>query len=416
MSGQSPMMVPEIHDLPVPPADRRGALRLGAFRSLATSRRRLVIPLAISTSIRGIVFLSATVLAHWLVLAHGTAGGYTGGIALWARKDTIWYIHIAKHGYRYLQHGQSSVNFFPLFPLLMTLLSGPLRLLLGSSTFLVSGMLISWAAFCAASVFLYQLVLRRFDARTAGWTVGLLGLFPFSFYFGAAYTESLYLLLGVVTFCAIERQSWWVAGLAAALAGALRPPGLVLGACVVLAYGLNWLRTRHRLRHDVVVLLLTPTGALTYIIYCQIRFGNALAYIHASRTGWHGGYLQLNGLLYIRHMLSNPAGWLMPPDLMRSVYMLYVLLLIPFLFSLPLTVKYLGSPYALFASASILAPILDFPTVNSLGRYLSVVFPSFIVFAYVMRSRPRLMARIAAISLCALVFFAACFIAGFGLS
>jgi Gpi18-like mannosyltransferase len=47
----------------------------------------------------------------------------------------------------------------------------------------------------------------RFDQQVASLTIVLLASFPFSFYYGAAYTESIYLLAVVVAFYGIEQQA-----------------------------------------------------------------------------------------------------------------------------------------------------------------------------------------------------------------
>jgi Gpi18-like mannosyltransferase len=49
---------------------------------------------------------------------------------------------------------------------------------------------------------------ERFDQQVALRTIVLLASFPFSFYYGAAYAESIYLLAIVVAFYGIERQAW----------------------------------------------------------------------------------------------------------------------------------------------------------------------------------------------------------------
>jgi len=53
----------------------------------------------------------------------------------------------------------------------------------------------------------------------------LLAAFPFAYFFGALYTESLFLLLALLAFYAIERQKWGLAACMAFVAGATRPTG-----------------------------------------------------------------------------------------------------------------------------------------------------------------------------------------------
>ena len=108
-----------------------------------------------------------------------------------------------------------------------------------------------------------------------------------------------------------------------------------------------------------------------------------------------------------RALLHPTAHWL---------FTVYVLLFLGFLLSLPLILRLLGPIYALYAFASLAAPILDFPTLQSLGRYTSVVFPTFIVLACLLRRWPQFQGMVAGVSLVLLALTAYLFIIGYGLS
>jgi hypothetical protein len=146
----------------------------------------------------------------------------------------------------------------------------------------------------------------------------------------------------------------------------------------------------------------------------------ALAYIKTSRAGWHGGQMQFGGLRFIAHVLAHvlahPIRWLTPPDLTSAVTLLWIIPALAFLVALPWVWRLLGPVYTFVARVSILAPMLDFPTVNSLGRYLSVVFPVFMAVAYLLRGHLHVAGWLAIVSGMLLIVFASCFIAGYGLS
>jgi len=300
-----------------------------------------------------------------------------GLLSVWNQKDSIWYIAIASQGYTYSAVSASRVNFFPLYPLLVRLFQPLAALIDPRDSYMLSGMAVSWVTFAGACVLLYRLVEDRFGARTALGTILLLAAFPFGFYYGATYTESLYLLLAVLAFLAIERQHWWLAGIAALLVSAERPPGALIGVCVVLAYALDWWKTRHPLRLDVLALALTPLGLFAYALFCWVEYGNPLAYITTSRAGWGGGHLQVGGLIMagsnLLHFGQNP------------IFTLYVVFFMVMLVLVAPVYRLLGPVYALFVFASIVAPILDFSMLQGLGRYESVAFPAFIVVAYALR-------------------------------
>jgi hypothetical protein len=88
-------------------------------------------------------------------------------------------------------------------------------------------------------------------------------------------------------------------------------------------------------------------------------------------------------------------------------------LTVAFLCSLPAIWRLLGPVYVLYAVAGMLIPILTTTSMVSQGRYLSVVFPTFIVAAYALRDRPRL--REALVIMCAvlLMLFSTLFVLNF---
>lgn len=367
-------------------------------------------PLALAAATRIALFLVADVGARMLL-----KGRFSGALAIWHRMDAIWYTDIAAKGYNYSPVGQSRVNFFPLYPLSIRVVHPLVAWASHTDTYVLAGTVVSWIAFAVACVLLYRLTCDRFGPATAYGAVLLLSTFPFSFYFGAVFSESLYLALVLAAFLGIERRWWWVAGVAALLASAERPPGLIVGACVVLAYALDWLRSRHPLRWDVLALALTPLGTVAFATYCWVRFHDPLAYAKTSSAGWHGGRLQDGGLLMVWQSVRHPGGWihsLYPPLILAGIY---VILLFIFLLSLIPIGRLLGAPYVLFAFASAVAPVLTYASVGSTGRYLSVVFPTFIVAAYALRRWPSLREAVVITSVAFLGVFTLLFVIGYGL-
>lgn len=334
---------------------------------------------------------------------------FNGPIGIWGRYDVVWYIHIAMHGYDY-PPPYNLVDFFPLYPMVISPLGHLFDFLGVHNAYIAAGMLVAWAAYIAACVFLYRIVADRFGHAVGMSSVLLLSVFPFSFFYGAAYTEAPFLLTAVLAFYAIERKQWWLAGVVALLAGAIRPPGLIVGATVVLAYGLDWLRTRHAWRWDVLWLALTPLGTLAYFLFCWVQFGDPLAYQKASARGWQGGHLQGTAIRMALSLLRHPRDWLGGTRFGYNVYGLYAVLFLIFLISLIWVFRLLGPTYAFFAFASMAAPISTFATLASTGRYLSAVFPTFMVAAYYMRKRPVLQQVIVVASCLLLALFTLAFL------
>jgi hypothetical protein len=313
--------------------------------------------------------------------------GFAGHLATWNRWDTVWYISIARDGYTYAPHAQTSVVFYPVLPILLFILHFPFSFL-PFNPYLVAGMLIAWVSFLAACCVLYRLALDRFGQATAYGSVLLLATFPFSLYYGAAYTESLFLLLALLAFYALERQDWRLAAIIALIAGATRPTGVFVGVCVIAAYALDWYRTRHPLRRDVAWLALVPLGTAAYLAYCAYQWGDFLAPMRVSDANWRRGSLRWDGLSQGVYLLTHPDAWLNGTDFKPLLFGLYSVLALLFLISLPFIWRKMGPIYALYAALAILVPIMTDDVMVSVGRYLSVVFPTFIVLAYALRERP----------------------------
>jgi hypothetical protein len=366
-------------------------------------------PLALGAALRLLVFAAAVAGTQLIGLAGGAR--FPGMLEIWLRKDAHWYTNITIHGYYSARGLPLTANFFPLYPLSASIVQHVTGLFLGSNSYLAASLVVSWLAFLAACVLLFRLVSDRFGDQTAYLSVLLLGLFPFSFYFGAPYSEALYVACAILAFLGIDRHNWWLAGTGAMLAGATRPTGIIVGLAVVVAYFVDWLRTRQRLRWDLLSLGLVPLGAAAFAIYCWIHFGNPLAYVVASSQGWQE-HLQTAGIRFLIGILIHPHLWI-HGSLLDFIYALLILCVLAACYPI---YRLLGPSYMIFTLLSCVAPILEFSSIKSTGRYISVIFPVFIVLAYALRKRPALrdMAIIAATLLLAVC--ATGFAGGYGFS
>ncbi len=147
----------------------------------------------------------------------------------WARWDGFWYRTIAEEGYVYYPGVQSSVAFFPGYPLVMRAVSVavPNLFVAGSLTTFVAGLLaIRW---------LWAWLTARMSVRAAGVTLGVVLLYPFSWYlFGAVYADALFLAAAIGAFVAVDRDRIWTAGLLGFVASASRPTGVAVAVGLVL--------------------------------------------------------------------------------------------------------------------------------------------------------------------------------------
>ena len=192
-----------------------------------------------------------------------------------ARWDSVWYLTIADSGY-----GGSTPRaaFFPLYPLLVrgvgTVLGG------SHAALLIAAFLVSLAAFIAALALLYRLTELELGPRLARPALLLLAVFPAAVYFGAPYSESLFLLLAVGAFYAARTGKWAWAGTCAGLASATRSAGLLL----LLPLVLIWWDARPRRAADAAWLLLAPLGIVAYAAWLGLVEGDALRFLDVQEA------------------------------------------------------------------------------------------------------------------------------------
>lgn len=252
-------------DDPGPDDDRRHGIR---FSLLAFGVSRLV------------------TLAMALAVARVTEPSVLEVLSRW---DGGWYLTIVERGYPeavptgFGDQAQSTLAFFPGYPLLIQAGSQVTGL---SPAFV--GIVLSTLAGAAASVVLWLLAEHVADAKTANRAVMLFCFLPPAFVFSMVYTEALFLLLVAVCLLALVREHWLTAGVAAALAGLVRPTGLVLTLCCTWA-AVVAIR-RQRSWRPAIAPLLAPTGTLAFFGYLRLHTGDWLAYVQATKRGWDQGF------------------------------------------------------------------------------------------------------------------------------
>jgi hypothetical protein len=333
---------------------------------------------------------------------HSAAANFV--LAPAARWDSVWYLQIAHAGY----FSQQSSGMFPLYPLLIRIGS----LLIPSE--LLVGLAISLASMTAGLSLLERLIRIDFDDQTARTTVLLIAFFPVAFFLSAVYTESLYLLLSVGSVYAARRDRWALAGTLGGLAAATRSAGIILAIPLVLMYlygprtspppsiTARWWRPRYRVSLSAAWLTLVPLGMVAYLAYLGIAHGQPFATFTAQHY-WGRSFAEPFGGLWraikvlpgdVRHVVlgtgipvgpREPLTW-SAHDLIDLGFVLFALV--------GIVGAWRHVPFAYLAYAiALLAQALTFPTPNepleSISRFVIVIFPLFIGWALLLKRRPR---------------------------
>jgi len=293
----------------------------------------------------------------------------------WANFDGEHYLYIAEKGY-----GGFEQAFFPLYPLTIRFLG-----FVFGGNYLFTGLFISNICFLISLFLLYRLVRFDFDKRIAKWTIVLLLLFPASFFFGAVYTESLFLMLVLLSFWVARTGKWWLAGLAGMLAGATRFVGIFLLPAIAIEFFRTEIKNKKldigRLKNFIWILII-PLGLAAYMAYLVRTTGDALAFIHSlsafgvNRTGGEIILLPQVFWRYFKIFFTASFNW----QYFISCFEFFIT--ICFLTLLVYSYKKIRLSYVVFSFLVFITPTLT-GTFSSIGRYVLVIFPCFIVLALI---------------------------------
>ena len=224
-------------------------LRFGAWRFALTSSWRPLLLAALVAGVRHLLVRDHSVYAHlvrqgqrWAEsIAVRTAAavftgsrpaivltgllavlmfGYPPGAPPWRdydnellnlplRWDAGWYLQIAENGYSYIPEAgaeaQQNIVFFPAYPMVTRVVA----LLLGNyqESCVAAGTIVSLSAFLFALAY-YAFARDEIGEERAPAALWLIAAYPFALFFGAIYTESLYLLAALGAFHHFRRRQF----------------------------------------------------------------------------------------------------------------------------------------------------------------------------------------------------------------
>lgn len=197
--------------------------------------------------------------------------------------DGEWYRRLAGLGYpNHVLHVQSTLGFFPLYPMLMWLVQ---------HTFLCSiflaGVLISGLGGFITTVLVQHLSEGWWGREASRRAVLFFCFFPGSIVFSMVYSEGVMLPLAVGCILALQHRRWVLAGVLAAFATAVGPTAVpIILACAVTAV-LEIRRRGWQARRALAAPLLAPAGIVAVGIFLWAWVGSPLASYQAQHTQWN---------------------------------------------------------------------------------------------------------------------------------
>jgi Gpi18-like mannosyltransferase len=301
----------------------------------------------------------------------------------YSRWDSGWYEKIAAFGYI----TPKSAAFFPLYPMLMKMLS-----IFTGISLISAGLIISNISFLMVIYFARKLFLIDYSEKETNMIILLLIFFPTSYYFSAVYTEALFMLLVLLTIYNIRKRNWMLAGIAGFFATLTRNTGVFLVLPFLIEYlitvvGCEKLKNREIGFKDVKKYktalweALIPLSLIIYMFYQWIHFGNCLAFVKAEGQFGRHNIDPFKALwMGISTTISNHM-MRFKPDWIHLYYAIELFVIILIICVLIFCFRKLRLSYLIIILYSFLIPMSD-PVLGhskdyfvSMSRYALVIFP-----------------------------------------
>ncbi len=286
------------------------------------------------------------------------------------RWDSGWYADIIRDSYHYSASVQSSVVFYPLYPLV----SYGVKSLFGIDEYLALLVVAN-----GASLFVV-LLMTKFVRDELGDEIALLSLaffcfFPSSLFLSAGYTESLCLVFILLSLMLLTRQKFVLAAITAGLSLGTRSTGIAMIPVILWEM---WQRNdlpRSRLLSRMALCgVLAASGLLLYMAYLGIKFGHPLAFA-TGELAWHRGtfldrLLSAATLAPFRHGNWRDAG----------LFLCFLALTVWSFWRLRIAAS-------LFALGVLMLPYLTLGITSSMNRFALMCFPAFMCLGILCKGR-----------------------------
>lgn len=290
----------------------------------------------------------------------------------WANFDGEHYLSIAIFGYNNLQQA-----FFPVYPLLISLLAKPFSQDLLSSlvNFTTAGLIISNGFFVIALVYLYNLIRIDFPQRVAYLVIILLLIFPTSFYFGSVYNESLFLFLSVIAFIFARKGNWFLASIFGMAASATRLFGIFLFPAFIIEVYLQKDYKR------AFWILLIPLGLGGYMYYQYLTVGDPLAFYNLQDLVGEQRQSTLVALpqVYYRYIKMLTSVNIYQP-IYQTILLEFIVSVVFLILLIYGYIKKIRLSYLLYVFLGFIITTVQ-GSFSSVPRYVLIFFPSFLALA-----------------------------------
>ena len=285
-------------------------------------------------------------------------------VSLHARWDSFWHLDIAQNGYFFKGIEKlSNIVFFPLYPFLIRVTS-----FLTNGNFILAGWILSVIFLLLALFYFFKIVKEFHPEINPHLPIILLLIFPTAFFLNAIYTESIFLFFSLATFYYGLKKNFLSAGIFGFFASLTRVTGILLFIPLIWEYFKSYnFKFKSILNLKILPIFLIPLGTISFFLYHYLKFGNFFLFFEVEKN-WGRAFTLQKGHF---DFFSNPAVVNFVIDVLSVIF---ILLVIYFVF------KILRTSYGLYMLATV-AIVLSTGTLMSIGRYILVLFPIYILGA-----------------------------------
>lgn len=312
-----------------------------------------------------------------IYINHSSVNGLSDIISIWTQYDGNFYMFISKYGYMapasMLPATYANIDMYSWYPL-YSLMIHILSIIIPTQ---ISGLLISNICLFVGCYYLFKLVTLDNDTSTGFRAIKYFLIFPTAFVFSALMSESLFIMLALMSFYYARKNKWYIVGCTGFLAGLARPVGVYLLLPLAFIYIKNRGYKLESIKADVLGLLGPVLGFFTYAIYCYLNIGFWMPFIFNESSVYGNAVIPLYQLF---KTLTNFNGgyngnpWIMFIFINAVFTLIIIITLIVFY-------KKIDTSMLIYGLLMIFVPLSSPGSIVSMTRYIAVVFPLFIIAA-----------------------------------
>ncbi|HEX9862236.1 MAG TPA: mannosyltransferase family protein [Candidatus Bathyarchaeia archaeon] len=314
--------------------------------------------------------------------------------------DSPHYIDIAKNGYVNEGDQVFFIVFFPLYPVLIRLITFNFEYIN------LSALIVSNVSSIFAAVYLFKLAQLEFGDDVAKKAVLYLSIFPTAYFLSAIYTEGLFFALVIASVYYARVGKWALAGFLSLFAALTRIAGLLLLPTLIIEY----LHQKKWKLKDIRINIFWPLLALAgFLIYLSINnqvAGSYFTFMEIERTHWYQSIDPAQGFI-------NACNWAIGASFPESITLGGAQLIFAVFGLLIVAAGFLRRFRPSYTVYMLLTWMLSVSTGwwISIPRYVMAMFPMFILLGLLAHKRI-IHYAIMAISTAALCFFTVLFAMG----